>query len=195
MRPLVIYLHGFNSSSQSKKGQQLLHYVAEQQLPIDAMAPTFANYPAQAHQQVVDLIEAEQAAGREQIALIGSSLGGFMATCVAEQFGLKAVLINPAVEPHVLVEFLLGEHKNDHTGETFVLTRQHSQELQSLELKALSRPQNYWLMLQAGDETLDYRQAKAYYQDCQQLIEQGGNHGFENFDQHLPQVMQFLELA
>lgn len=195
MRPLVIYLHGFNSSSQSQKGQQLLQYVAEQQLPIDAIAPSFPSYPGLAHQQVIDLIEAEQAAGREKIAIIGSSLGGFMATCVAEQYGLKAVLINPAVKPSVLIQFLLGEHKNDHTGEIFVLTEQHSQELQLLEAEALSQPQNYWLLLQEGDETLDYRQAKAYYQDCTQLIEPGGSHGFDNFEQHLPKIMQFLELA
>lgn len=195
MHPLVIYIHGFSSSSQSQKAQQLLHYVSDQQLAVDAIAPTFANYPAQAHGQIVDLIEAEQAAGREQIALVGSSLGGFMATCVAEQFGLKAVLINPAVQPHVLIEFLLGEHKNDHTGEVFVLTNQHSQELKSLELETLNHPQNYWVMLQAGDELLDYHQAKAYYQACPQLIEPGGSHSFDDFERHLPQVMQFLELA
>ena len=195
MRPLVIYVHGFNSSSQSKKAQQLIRYVAEQQWLIDAIAPTLLSYPALIYQQLVDLIEAEQAAGRQKIALIGSSLGGFMATCVAEQFGLKAVLINPAVRPYLLIESLLGEHKNAHTGEAFVVTEQHSQELKSLAVATLSYPQNYWVLLQTGDETLDYRQAKDYYRDCAQLIELGGSHSFENFDQHLPEVMQFLELS
>ena len=190
-----MYLHGFNSSSQSQKAQQVLQYVHDQQLPVDAIAPTFPNYPGEAHQRIIELIEAEQAKGREQITLIGSSLGGFMATCVAEQYGLKAVLINPVVQPHILIQFLLGENKNEHTGETFLLTDQHTQELKDLELDALAKPQNYWLMLQTGDETLDYTQAKAYYEQSPQLIEEGGTHSFEDFDQHLPKVMEFLELA
>jgi hypothetical protein len=195
MRPLLLYLHGFNSSSQSAKGQQVVDYVAQHQLAIDALAPTFPNLPGEAYRAVVALVERELAAGRDKIALIGSSLGGFMATVVAERFGLKAVLINPAVAPHILVQFLLGEHTNEHTGVKFELTEQHAQELLELEPASLQRPENFRVLLQTGDATLDYRQAENFYQGCEQVIEPGGSHGFDGFERQLPAALQFLELA
>jgi len=195
MRPLLMYVHGFNSSSQSQKAQEVLQYVEAQGIAADAIAPTFPNYPGEAFKALTGLVQEQLDQGREKIALIGSSLGGFMSTAVAEHFGLKVVLINPVVRPYELMQFLLGENKNDHTGETFFLTEQHTEELKEIEVQNLKRPENYWLMLQTGDETLDYSQAKAYYTGSSQLVEEGGSHRFDDFERHLPAVMEFLELA
>lgn len=195
MRPLLMYVHGFNSSSQSQKAQEVLRYVDSQQLPIDCIAPTFPNYPGEAYAALEALIQKEREQGREQIALIASSLGGFMSTVVAEKFGLKVVLINPVVRPYELIQFLLGENTNEHTGEVYVLTDQHTKELKALEVKVLQQPLNYWVMLQMGDTTLDYTHSQAYYRACPQLVEEGGSHRFEQFEQHLPKVITFLELA
>ena len=193
MRPLLIYIHGFNSSSQSQKAQEVKHYLQHDSLSIDFLAPTFSNYPAQCYQQLLQIIDKEQQQ-HKQIALIGSSLGGFMATCASQHRHLRAVLVNPAVHPHKLVHHFLGEHTNTSTGETFTLREEHIDELRELEPEHLPAPHLLQVLLQTGDETLDYRDAGTYYKDCELIIEQGGDHRFQGFDQHLPAILQFLQL-
>lgn len=193
-RPLLIYIHGFISSPESEKAEELRQFVRAEAMPIDLRIPPLSNDPDQAYAQLVSLVTEELADGRQQIALIGSSLGGFWATLLVERFGLRAVLINPAVNPHLSAPQLLGEHQNLYTGEGFTLTEKHVEVLHSLALTHVSRPQNLWLMVQIGDETLDYRQAVAYYPSAKQTVEEGGDHRFQSFDRHLPAIMAFLGL-
>lgn len=191
MQPLLIYIHGFQSSPRSQKAQEVQQFLRDHGVPVEFAAPQLANYPALAYQQLVDLVRREQ--GR-QLALIGSSLGGFYATVLAEQFGLRAVLVNPAVNPSRLIEQYLGPNQNPYTGEQFVLTRQHYNEMKQLEPDCLQHPEHLWLMVQTGDETLDYREAVRFYQRCPQQVEEGGNHRFVDFSRHLPEVLKFLQL-
>ncbi|MCR8922452.1 esterase YqiA [Dasania sp. GY-MA-18] len=195
MRPLLLYIHGFSSSGQSEKALAVGEFVKQHCPHMDYLAPSFPNYPAAAFNAIKEIIESELAQGREKIGMIGSSLGGFMATMVGELYQLKAVLVNPAVKPSKLMPVLLGENTNFHTGEKFLLTQDHLQELVEIECERMQYPENYWLMLQTGDETLNYRWAKKYYSKSPQHIEEGGNHRFENFEQHLPAVLEFLELT
>ena len=191
MRPLLIYIHGFQSSPLSAKAQQVARYIESEQLPIDFIAPDLANFPMQSYQQLQQLIE-QHLPGN--IALIGSSLGGFMATALAEQFGLRAVLINPAVKPYNLINAYLGENQNPYSGIRFVLHQGHMDELRQLEVVDISAPEKILLLLQKGDETLDYRQAVEYYHGCQQQVEEGGDHRFQHFDKQLSAIINFLEL-
>jgi predicted esterase YcpF (UPF0227 family) len=96
--------------------------------------------------------------------------------------------------PSRMIHLFLGENTNFHTGEKFVLDRGHLQELADIENTPIHHPENYWVMLQKGDETLNYRWAKKFYAKSPQHIEEGGNHRFENFEQHLPEVLKFLKL-
>lgn len=194
MPPLLIYVHGFTSSGLSEKAVAVGAILNEQFSGIDYLAPSFSNYPGESFRTLNQLIEDELSSGREQIALIGSSLGGFMATMAAERHQLRVALINPAVRPYELLPAFLGENENLYTGERFVLTPAHMDELVEISCDELKYKENYWLMVQEGDETLDYREAQAYYQGCKQLIEPNGNHRFENFEQHLPEVLKFLAL-
>lgn len=191
MSPLLIYIHGFNSSPQSLKAQETLHYLREQQLAVEFVAPDLANYPQQTHTELTTLIK--QHANR-QVALIGSSMGGFFATVLAEQFGLRAVLINPAVHPHRLIRGYLGHNVNPYSGVHYTLTEEHLQQLASLDVQSLRAPQNLFLLTQTGDETLDYRDAVSYYRNCSQRVVDGGNHRFENYVEHLPECIKFLQL-
>lgn len=195
MRPLLLFIHGFSSSGQSEKAQAIGALMQQHNPGIDYLAPSLPNYPAAAYKAITDIIETELASGRDKIGIIGSSLGGFMATMIGEIHQLKAVLVNPAIKPSKLMQGLLGENINHHTGETFFLTKDHMHELQEIECEQMQYPENYWLMLQTGDETLNYRWAKKYYSKSPQHIEEGGNHRFENFEQHLPDVLKFLELT
>ena len=194
MRPLLIYIHGFKSSSQSAKAEETRQYLLDHKLEIDFIAPDLANYPGEAHQQLQRLIEQQPT---RKIALLGSSLGGFMATTLAEQYGLRAVLVNPVVYPYKLIRYLLGENINPYSGETFMLDETHLQELHIIEVDTLSQPLQLQLqvLLQTGDETLDYSEAVDYYQGCHQIVEEGGSHRFEDFENHLPELIKFLKLA
>ncbi len=192
MRPLLIYIHGFNSSPLSEKAQELRAYVQDNELAVELIIPGLPNYPGASYRELEQLVEQHLP---RPITLIGSSLGGFMATTLAQQFGLKAVLINPAVRPSLLIGILLGENENPHTGEKYFLHEGHVDELIELEVQSISRPERLMVLLQTGDELLDYRQAVSYYQGCPQIVEEGGNHRFENFEKHLPRALKFLELV
>jgi predicted esterase YcpF (UPF0227 family) len=194
MSALLVYIHGFLSSPLSQKAVEMQGYIRQQALAIDTRVPQLSNYPGQAYDQLQQLLDDAQ--GQYQhIGLVGSSMGGFYATGLAEQFGLKAVLVNPVVAPAKLMSSYLGEHENPYSGQQFCLTRQHVDELRGMTIEKLSKPERCWLMVQQGDETLDYQAAVDFYVDSPQLIEPNGNHRFENFEKHLPKVMKFLELA
>jgi predicted esterase YcpF (UPF0227 family) len=128
--------------------------------------------------------------------LMGSSLGGYWATWLAEKYDLRAVLINPLVEPRRLGDEFLGQElHNYHTDDVYVLEPRHIQALLQADTPEIKHPENYWLLVQTGDETLDYRLAVAKYAGCRQTVEQGGDHSFRDFQRHIPAAVEFLEGA
>lgn len=192
MNPLLLYIHGFKSSPLSEKASEVRRFIESGGYPLDYQVPAFSDYPGESYRQLEDLLASQR--GR-QVALIGSSMGGFHATVAAEQFGLRAVLVNPAVRPSELIQYVLGENENPYTGNRFFLEQRHAGELAALEKDALQAPENLLLMVQTGDETLDYRRAVDYYRDCEQVVEEGGDHRFQHFDRHLPAIFEFLQLT
>ena len=185
---MIVYLHGFNSSPASSKALQLAEHMARIGRPAEYLCPCLPNSPREA----VARVEAELAPrGAAQITLVGSSLGGFYATHLAEKHGWKAVLVNPAVHAHALMRDALGPQTNWHTGEKWELTEAHLAELAALDVPAITRPERYLLLAQTGDEVLDYRDAVAYYAGARQIIEEGGDHGFVGFDRHFSTILDF----
>jgi len=128
---------------------------------------------------------------RDDLTLVGSSLGGFYATVVAERLGCRAALLNPAVHPHRHFARFLGPQRNMYTGESFDLTMDHVRELSALDVPAISRPERYWLIAETGDEVLDYREAVAYYEGATQTIVQGGDHALSSFPEHVPDLVEW----
>lgn len=184
---MIVYLHGFNSSPASGKARQLGEHLAAIGRAADYLCPALANSPRDAIAQV----EAALAPHSGPVTLVGSSLGGFYATHLAEKHGWKAVLVNPAVHAHLLLRGALGPQKNWHTGETWELTEAHLAELAALDVPAITRPERYLLLAQTGDEVLDYRDAVAYYAGARHLIEDGGDHGFAGFERHFQTILDF----
>jgi predicted esterase YcpF (UPF0227 family) len=193
MRPLLIYIHGYLSSPQSQKALLTQQFLDDQAFAVDYLAPALPNYPAEAYRQLHQLID-EQSQLR-QITLIGSSLGGFMATILSQTFDLRAVLVNPSVKPYQHADHFLGDNINPYSQEQFFLHEGHIDELRQLDLSVLDKKDLLMVMLQTGDEVLDYQQAVDYYQGCTQIVEQGGDHRFQNFDRHLSEIVKFLELT
>lgn len=182
----LIYIHGFNSSPLSAKAQQLQAYYDAQGLAGRLSVPALPPSPAAA----MALLESEIGA-HESVALVGSSLGGFYATWLAEQHKVKAVLINPAVAPWKLLDKRTGTQYNYHTGEAWELQPEWVDELQGFAVAAPSWPDNLLLLTQTGDETLDWRDGWDYYRECHRFKGLGGSHGFEDFDAFIPLILRF----
>lgn len=125
------------------------------------------------------------------VCVVGSSLGGFYATVAAERHGVRAVLINPAVQPDVDLRDHAGVQTNLHTGASFNVTAAHFDELRAMRVDRISRPDRYFLLVQTGDEVLDYRQAVAFYAGACQFVQGGGDHAFAGFDAQVPAILAF----
>lgn len=125
--------------------------------------------------------------------LIGSSLGGYYATWLAETFGLRAAVVNPSVRPYELLMRYLGDNANLHTDEHYELGAEHVDQLRDLEVE-IRRPEALMYLVQTGDETLDYREAVEKYTGCTGIIEAGGSHGFDDFENRIPAILEFLGL-
>lgn len=193
MNNALLYLHGFNSSPASYKAQALRLYMREHGLEPQLSIPDIKPVPADAYQQLVTEFMALQQQF-DTVSVAGSSLGGFFATLLAERFGCRAVLINPAVRPHLLLEKYIGENVNYHSAVRWQFDARHIEQLHKLDVARISSPERYWLMLQTGDETLDYRDAQMKYAGCPALVEQGGDHGFSGFEQHIPRLLAFCDI-
>lgn len=187
-----VYLHGFLSSPQSTKAQQLLQYFTCRKMSQQLIVPTLAFAPAEAIRQAERALQ--QMLSREGISevfIIGSSLGGFYATWLSQKYQCKAVLINPAVRPYDLFDDYLGPNKHFYDGNTYTLELKHIEQLRQLEVEPLLQPQQLFLLLQTADETLDYRLAADKYRKCPSWIEAGGNHSFVGFIEQLPRIFWF----
>jgi len=188
--PVIVYLHGFNSSPQSAKGRQIAEAAAA--LPDRPLfhRPALAHRPVQAIRDVCAWIDAKAPGGRD-LALIGSSLGGFYATWLAEKYGARAVLVNPAVRPFEDLVPFLGPQRNPYSGETYDVTRAHFDELAALAVARITRPERYFLLLRTGDAVLDWRAAAARYAGAFQYVAGGGDHGWVDFGAEVGSVLRF----
>jgi uncharacterized protein len=182
----ILYIHGLNSSPASLKASLLQRVMVQLGLAEHLRVPALHHHPQRAIAQLEALIDE---LGRP--VLVGSSLGGYYATHLAERHGLSALLINPAVRPHLRFEGYLGPQKNYYSDEVWELTVEHVAALAALDVTTLQNPERYQVWLQTGDETLDYRAAQAYYRACALRIQAGGDHGFQGFAERLPMLFAF----
>jgi predicted esterase YcpF (UPF0227 family) len=186
---VLIYLHGFNSSPQSHKAQRLKAWLAEQGLEQHYACPALPPRPREAIAMIEALLPRDS-----EVCFVGSSLGGFYATCLAEKHGARAVLINPAIDPHVGLRAYLGEQQNLYTGERYILTEADLEQWRKLYAPRVTASR-YLLLVETGDEVLDYRLAMVRYAGAQQRIVEGGDHTFQSFPSHLALIARFGGLA
>jgi predicted esterase YcpF (UPF0227 family) len=184
----IVYLHGFISSPQSKKAVMLGDYLANVVTGIRYEVPELHHRPARAVEQISATCAGIPAA---DLTLVGSSLGGFYATVMAERLGCRAALLNPAVRPHLHFDRYLGPQRNLYTNETFELTGEHIDELRTLQPERISNPARYWLFVETGDVVLDYREATAFYAGALQSVERGGDHSLVSFPEHVPELVDW----
>jgi predicted esterase YcpF (UPF0227 family) len=190
--PLLLYIHGFNSSPQSHKANVMRSYCEQHRPDIRIVVPQMPCFPDEAAALLLELVERYR--DDYCIGLVGSSLGGYMSTWLNSRFGFKAVLVNPAVRPYELLQDYLGEQENPYTHQRYVLAEQHIEQLRQLDVATLSAPEAFWLLQQEGDEVLDYRQAVERFSASRQTVEPGGDHSFAGFERYPAAILDFLGL-
>lgn len=190
---MILYLHGFRSGPQSFKARAMSDFMTTRGLGDEFSCPALPFDPANAISLCNSLIETGKKRGAS-ITLVGSSLGGYYATWLAERHDLQAVLINPAVLAHVSLADYVGPQTHFYTDETFELTSGHIDTLRALEI-ATPTPARYLLLVEKGDEVLDWRQAAARYAGCRQVILDGGDHSFTRFSDYLPTILDFAGMT
>lgn len=189
----LLYLHGFRSSPRSFKAQRMAAWVRAHRPDLHWWCPQLPPSPALAIALVAQGI-AGWPAGR--MAVVGSSLGGFYATAVAECHGCPAVLLNPAVDPARDLAKYIGEQTAFHDpDEHFFFRAEFIDELRALTVPAITRPERYAGVICKGDEVLDWREMTGRYPGARIRLLEGGDHAISDFDEHLPFVLDFLQLS
>lgn len=189
----LLYIHGFLSSPLSYKARSMSRWLQEHHPDLEFVCPMLTPYPTKCAEVLEEIVESAQRSGIA-LGLVGSSMGGFWATYLAERYDLPAVLVNPAVDALELMPKYIGQQlKNYHTEDVYFLQMDDLYELASYDTPTIRRHENYWLLAQEGDETLDYQLAANKYQGCHQTIEPEGDHGFQGFERFHDDVVAFFK--
>ena len=177
----ILYLHGFASCGEGNKSLLLKSYFGLE----NVIAPDLPPSPIDAIDMIQGILESTQID-----ILIGSSLGGYYATYLAEKYHMKAILLNPSTQPWETLAPYTGWQKRFCDEEVFEFKPIYLEQLKMLQ----TAPKNgrYLLFLQSGDEVLDYTKAQSFYNKHKIIVEYGGNHRFENLDEYLSMVEKFI---
>ena len=183
MSPSILYIHGFASCGSGNKVDVLRQHYGDNQV----ISPDLPVAPGKAIDFLADLIQQQ-----DFKLLVGSSLGGYYAEYLNSKFRIPAVLINPSTRPFDTLQNYIGNNTNWCSGETFEWQQDYMQQLQHLYRDMPLQDEQYMVLLQTGDEVLDYRLAEQRYAAHELLIEQGGNHRFENLADYLQDIDRFI---
>ncbi|WP_019141937.1 YqiA/YcfP family alpha/beta fold hydrolase [Noviherbaspirillum massiliense] len=185
---MILYLHGFRSSPQSFKARLLADRMEAMGHGSEYLCPQLPASPREAVAMATDIARQYPP---QDLALIGSSLGGYYASWLAEQLGCRAVLLNPAVKPPRELERYVGVTTTYHSGEPFEFKPAYIEELKALAIDRISQPERYFLIAAKGDEVLDWREMVAHYPGARQYVIEGGDHGLSDFARYAGQVLAF----
>jgi predicted esterase YcpF (UPF0227 family) len=188
----LLYLHGFRSSPQSMKARKVADWMQHHRPDVQWWCPQLPPSPKEAMEMVARGIADWPSAS---MGVVGSSLGGFYASFVAQRTGCLAVLLNPAVEPARDLAKYIGETTAWHSDDTFIFRPEFVDELRALRPEAITQPERYFAVIAKGDEVLDWREMTARYKGCRIKLLDGGDHALSDFDDHLPELVRFLGLA
>ena len=189
----LVYLHGFRSSPQSTKARKFAAWVAAHRPELVWWCPQLPASPAEAMRAVMAGVSAWPA---DRMAVVGSSLGGFYATAVAEQRGCRAVLLNPGVDPARDLADAIGATTAWHSGAPFDFRPEYVDELRAIAPPAqLTDLGRYFAVIAKGDEVLSWREMSERYRGAPMRLIEGSDHALSDFDEHFPAVLAFLGLA
>ncbi len=189
---MILYLHGFRSSPLSMKARLTGERMAQLGRSAEFVCPQLPASPRLAMELAFQLVEGVPAG---ELAIIGSSLGGYYATWMAERLGCRAVLLNPAVVPMLDLDQHVGVTTAYHSDEPFEFKREYIEELRELAVPKVTRPGRYFLIACTGDEVLDYRDMLAHYPGARQKVVQGSDHAISEYADYLDEVLAFCGIT
>jgi len=180
---MILYIHGFGSSAFSTKAKMLKDYFGDSGVLIPSLSH-IPNLAIDTLEQIIKVIP--------NISLIGSSLGGYYAIYLSKKYNLKAVLINPAINPDITLKQALPQGINYYDNSKYDF---HDGYLDELVEMRVEKPnlENLYLLVQSGDEVLDPDESLKYFKGGNILFEKGGNHGFKNFETKIKIIEKFLK--
>jgi len=184
-KDLILYIHGWNSYKDARKAVLLKNEInSSKNFEVDSI--TLKSHPKEAIQQLSNYIEDHKE--QRKVHLIGSSLGGYYATFLSEKYNLKAAMINPAVWAYKIFKNDMGSNENLNTGEKYFIDDLWVQSLKDIFIENITG-KNYLVLLQTGDQTLNYKFAKQYFEGSNIIIDEGGSHSFENLELKIPEIL------
>ena len=186
----VIYFHGFASSSDSTKAKLINKYISKKYRKVTVHTPDLSNNFEEAIYQIETLIKKSDG----EIAFMGSSLGGYYALYFSQKLQTKAILINLAIPPLDGFDIYLGENKNYSTGKKFILTKNDIKFIRSISHKKFKNHDNTLVLLESGDETLNYSKSISYFKGSNIDIVMGGDHSYSSISDKLIKITNFLEI-
>jgi predicted esterase YcpF (UPF0227 family) len=187
---MILYLHGFRSSPRSFKARVVQERMTAAGRGGDLICPQLPASPKAAMELALLLAERH---APHNLSIVGSSLGGFYATWLAERLGVRAVLLNPSVDPLKNLEKQVGVTTNWHSDEPFEFRQEYIEELAALKVAQITQPERYFLIAATGDEVLDYRDMLAHYAGARQHVIDGSDHAISEFPQYVDEVLAFCQ--
>ena len=188
----VLYLHGFRSSPKSFKAQLMGSWILDHHPEVHWWCPQLPPSPREAMTMVFEALASWPV---ERMAVVGSSLGGFYATVVAERTGCRAVVLNPAINPARDLAGYIGDLTSYHDPEDhFYFKPEYVTQLRLMTPRAITRPERYFPVVAKGDEVLDWREMSDRYDSAPMRLVDGGDHALSDFEAHLPHILKFLGL-
>lgn len=187
MRSALLYVHGFMSSPESVKGRMLK--AACEKRGVRFFAPDLNCPPQEALERLKSIVQEEKAG---TLALVGSSLGGFYATSLADAYDLRVCLVNPATHPWDVVKDYVGEVLEAPNQKKVTIVPRYADDLRAMAVTTIKNPEKMLVLLSTADEVLNWTEAKAKYAACRQLILPGETHRVEAFGEYVDTIFEFL---
>jgi hypothetical protein len=190
MSNTILYFHGFKSSSDSGKAQEFKKFIENKTSQTKIIIPDLKDDFKEAHKQIEGLIDKNS----PNILYMGSSLGGYYALYFAQLYKSKSVLINPAITPLSDFEIHLGKNENYATGNKFTISKDDISYVRNLHHKKILEPKNNLILLESGDEVLNYVEASSYFRGSYIDIFYGGNHSYTSIKEKFTKIKDFFDL-
>ena len=188
---MIIYLHGFSSAAASRKAAFLKQELSQ----YNFLVPEYPSHqPKISIDFLTDYVKAKiRERNNEPLMLMGSSLGGYYAQYLGVHLDAvnKVVLLNPALQPRKTLKPYIGQQTNMVIGKSFIFTQQNFDELAQYKVSTKDVVAPTLVLLDEGDEVIEYRFAEAQYKDIGRvLIYPDGSHRFD----HLEEAVQEIEV-
>ncbi|MES9824155.1 MAG: YqiA/YcfP family alpha/beta fold hydrolase [Candidatus Thiodiazotropha endolucinida] len=182
---VIIYLHGLNSAGNSGKAAVLSASLPD----IQVVSPIYpAHTAAKAVETLVQtlklLLEDENNTDEPSV-LVGSSMGGFYGAWLAQRLRLQhLVMINPALQPWELLQQVVGRQYNQALDEHYYLSSEMVADTRQYAVEPSPEGVPTTLLLDKGDELIDYRIAEGIYQGIGDIhCFEGGSHTFDHMEE------------